>query len=83
MPALEGLKRQRLIPLCSSKSFSHPDIPGVTKGMNPALIDEAEALREAKRWMITRVEHPDPDGKSAPYNHPFFWTPFILIGEPR
>jgi CHAT domain-containing protein len=46
-------------------------------------MSKAEALREAKRWMLTRAEHPEPGGKGGPYDHPFFWAPFILIGESR
>ncbi|HXO20470.1 MAG TPA: CHAT domain-containing protein, partial [Thermoanaerobaculia bacterium] len=37
------------------------------------LQEKAEALRQAKLEMIA----------SGPYAHPFYWAPFVLIGEPR
>jgi CHAT domain-containing protein len=40
---------------------------------------KAEALREAKLWLRDYV---DESGKQ-PYKHPFFWSAFILIGDPN
>jgi CHAT domain-containing protein len=38
---------------------------------------KSEALREAKRWLR---EYRDPDGR-RPYEHPLYWSAFILIGD--
>ncbi len=35
--------------------------------------DKSESLRQAKLKMI----------ESSPYSHPYYWAPFILIGDPR
>jgi len=35
--------------------------------------NKAEALRQAKLAMI----------ESGRYAHPFYWAPFILVGEPQ
>lgn len=37
-----------------------------------------QALRDAKVWLRT---YTDATG-AAPYAHPFFWAPFVLIGSP-
>jgi CHAT domain-containing protein/uncharacterized protein HemY len=34
-------------------------------------VDKADALQQAKRWMI----------QSGQYSHPFYWAAFVLIGE--
>ncbi len=39
---------------------------------------KAEALGEAKRWL--REEYRNRDG-ARPYEHPYYWSAFILIGE--
>jgi CHAT domain-containing protein len=39
---------------------------------------KAEALREAKRWLRT---YTDEDG-NLPFQHPAYWSGFILIGQP-
>jgi CHAT domain-containing protein len=35
---------------------------------------KAEALREAKEWLRSR--------EGGRYEHPYYWAPFVLIGEP-
>lgn len=39
---------------------------------------KAEALREAKRWLR---EYRDETG-ARPYEHPYYWSAFVLIGDP-
>jgi CHAT domain-containing protein len=38
---------------------------------------KAAALREAKRWLR---EYTDGTG-GRPYDHPYYWSAFVLIGE--
>ena len=38
---------------------------------------KAEALREAKRWLR---EYETSDGR-GPYEHPYYWSAFILMGD--
>ena len=45
-------------------------------GQMGAAMSKAEALREAKRWLR---EYRTEDG-GQPYEHPYFWSGFILIG---
>jgi CHAT domain-containing protein/Tfp pilus assembly protein PilF len=44
------------------------------KGMS-----KAKSLQEAKRWLRETV---DGSGRH-PYEHPYYWSAFILIGDPR
>jgi CHAT domain-containing protein/tetratricopeptide (TPR) repeat protein len=39
---------------------------------------KAEALREAKRWLRDYEDEPG----DRPYAHPYYWSSFILIGDP-
>jgi CHAT domain-containing protein/tetratricopeptide (TPR) repeat protein len=62
----------------------------------PAPMVKVEALAEAKRWLrgLTRQEvidqlqtlqvpfQPGQLAGERPFEHPFFWAPFILIGDP-
>ena len=41
-------------------------------------LSKAEALREAKRWLRTCT---DDEGR-RPFQHPAYWSGFILIGQP-
>ncbi|MFH1502735.1 MAG: CHAT domain-containing tetratricopeptide repeat protein [Candidatus Eisenbacteria bacterium] len=41
-------------------------------------MSKAEALQDAKRWLR---EYTDEHG-NRPYDHPYFWSAFILIGDP-
>ena len=54
------------------------DAQGRTTGTGKPVITKREALREAKEWLRAykneRGEHP--------YTDPFYWSPFILIGDP-
>ncbi len=45
---------------------------GLTKGA---------ALRETKRWMRDESYDVDQYGNLIRHDHPFFWAPFILIGD--
>jgi CHAT domain-containing protein len=38
---------------------------------------KADALQEAKRWLR---DYTDEHG-NRPYEHPYFWSAFILIGD--
>jgi CHAT domain-containing protein len=40
---------------------------------------KAEALREAKSWLR---QYEDDSGRH-PYEHPCFWSAFVLVGDPR
>ena len=40
---------------------------------------KAEALREAKHWLR---EYTDGSG-GRPYEHPYYWSAFILLGDPE
>lgn len=42
-------------------------------------MSKADALREAKKWLRDYV---DRDG-SKPFEHPFYWSSFVLIGDPH
>lgn len=45
-------------------------------GQRGAPMPKAEALREAQRWLR---EYRDERGE-RPYEHPFYWAGFVLIG---
>jgi CHAT domain-containing protein len=47
-------------------------------GRTGAPMAKTEALQEAKRWLRTFV---DEDG-TRPYEHPVYWSPFVMIGDP-
>ena len=47
------------------------------KGRVGEAMPKAEALQEAKRWLR---EHTDEYG-NRPYEHPYFWSAFVLIGD--
>lgn len=49
---------------------SRPDAPAMSK---------AEALREAKHWLRTW----ENDAGHCIFQHPIYWSGFILIGDPR
>ncbi len=38
---------------------------------------KAEALREGKFWLRDYVD----DSGRAPYEHPYYWSAFVLIGD--
>ena len=42
-------------------------------------LGKSEALGEAKRWLRT---YTDEEGR-RPFQHPTYWSGFILIGDPR
>ena len=42
-------------------------------------MSKARALQEAKRWLR---DHTDDQGR-RPYEHPYFWSAFVLIGDRR
>jgi CHAT domain-containing protein len=44
-------------------------------------MSKAKALRETKLWMIRESYHTDEYGNVVLHNHPFYWAPFVLIGE--
>jgi len=46
-------------------------------GQASTAMSKAEALREAKRWL----REYRPEGGGQPYEHPYFWSGFVLIGE--
>jgi len=48
-------------------------------GMTGRAMSKAKALQEAKRWLRT-LEYEDG---ARPFEHPYYWSPFILIGDPR
>jgi len=47
-------------------------------GRGSAPMSKSEALREAKLWLRNFEE---PTG-TRPYEHPVYWSPFVLIGDP-
>jgi CHAT domain-containing protein len=47
-------------------------------GLTGEPMSKAAALREAKQWLR---EHTDEQGR-RPYEHPYYWSAFILIGDP-
>ena len=47
------------------------------KGRAGEPMSKAEALQEAKRWLR---EHTDESGHT-PYEHPYYWSAFVLIGN--
>ena len=51
---------------------------GERAGYDAGPMPKAEALSEAKRWLRT---HEDESGRT-PYEHPYYWSAFILIGDP-
>ena len=63
-------------------------------GRRPALdqpLPKGAALAEAKRWLrnltpeeIGRLNSGQPIASSAahPYEHPYYWASFILVGDP-
>jgi CHAT domain-containing protein len=53
-------------------------------------LKKAEALAEAKRWLqaLPRAEAEQltarlPNADDLPFAHPFYWSAFILIGDPE
>ncbi|MBN2565902.1 MAG: CHAT domain-containing protein, partial [Candidatus Eisenbacteria bacterium] len=40
-------------------------------------MSKGEALREAKRWLRS---YTDKQG-NHPYEHPYYWSAFVLIGD--
>jgi CHAT domain-containing protein len=48
------------------------------RGPGLAPMGKARALQEAKRWLRGVT---DADG-THPYEHPVYWSPFVLIGDP-
>lgn len=47
-------------------------------GRRGAAMGKADALREAKHWLRTLAN----DDGTCPYEHPVYWSPFVLIGDP-
>ncbi len=60
--------------------FYHDWLGGVAGGgvIGARRVTKAEALAEAKRWLR---DYTDPDGRH-PFAHPFYWSAFILMGDP-
>jgi CHAT domain-containing protein len=50
---------------------------GARHGAPGCRATKAEALRDAKQWLKS---YTDEHG-NQPYDHPFFWSAFILIGD--
>ena len=48
-------------------------------GSSSGRMSKAAALAEAKQWLRTRH---DASGET-PYDHPYYWSSFVLIGDPR
>jgi len=44
-------------------------------------MNKAEALVKTKRWMIKRAYHTDEYGNVYRYQHPFYWAPYIMVGD--
>jgi len=48
-------------------------------------LDKADALRKAQLTLLLGGVNPDVCGhfkaSAAPFSHPFFWAPFILVGN--
>jgi CHAT domain-containing protein len=44
-------------------------------------ITKAEALRETKIWMKEKSYHTDEHGNVIKHDDPFYWAPFILVGD--
>ncbi len=53
--------------------------PDGRNGRTGEPMTKAEALREAKHWLRT---YRDVDG-SRPFQHPVYWSGFVLIGDPE
>jgi CHAT domain-containing protein len=49
------------------------------KEVSTSQVSKAEALRRAQRSLLDWALKDDPD--SRPYSHPYYWAPFILIGN--
>lgn len=64
--SLESVSGQRLMTLTlSPKGRGH---------------DSAEDLRQAKLEMLKEASG-EPGGRGVFYSHPFFWAPFVLVGD--
>ncbi|MCK4409669.1 MAG: CHAT domain-containing protein, partial [Candidatus Eisenbacteria sp.] len=46
-------------------------------GLPDEAMPKAEALREAKRWLRDYID----EYGNRPYEHPYYWSAFILIGD--
>lgn len=44
-------------------------------------MSKAKALRETRVWMLEDSYHIDKHGNVIKHEHPYYWAPFILIGE--
>ena len=53
-------------------------VPDERSGRGSAPMSKSEALREAKLWLRNLEE---PKG-TRPYEHPVYWSAFVLIGDP-
>ena len=51
---------------------------GVPAGREPESRPVAEALRDAKNWLRS---YEDESGE-RPYEHPYYWSAFVLVGRP-
>jgi len=54
-----------------------PDSGG-ERGSETGAMTKADALQEARRWLRDYVD----DYGNRPYDHPYYWSAFILIGDP-
>ena len=48
-------------------------------GSSEASVSKAHALHEAKRWLR---DYEDESG-DRPFTHPYYWSAFVLLGDPR
>jgi CHAT domain-containing protein/Tfp pilus assembly protein PilF len=42
---------------------------------------KARALQETKLWMKAKSYHTDEHGNVIKHDHPFYWAPFVLVGD--
>jgi len=51
------------------------------RNLTAGSMTKAQALREAKLWMIKNSYHTDQLGNVTRHYPPYYWAPFILIGK--
>ncbi len=59
----------------STAAFMKSFYINLTLGMT-----KVRALQESKIWMKEKSYHTDEYGDVIKHDHPFYWTPFILVG---